>query len=84
MQPPGRETPRLTSYLRAFGDVSSDVSREPVLIDETLLRRKQKTQQANSTPDKKWSELKEEILARCSRQDLRKVSASLRLLGCIN
>ena len=79
MQPSDKETQRLTSYLRAFGGVSSDVSREPILVDERLIRSKQKIQRASSSPEKKWADVKDEILARCARSELPKV----RLLVCI-
>lgn len=71
MQPSG--TQRLTGYLRAFGGVSSDVSREPILVDETFVRRKQKIQRASSAPEKKWSDIKSEITARCGHSDSKKV-----------
>ena len=74
MQPPPRdETRRLTGHLRAFGRVSADVSREPVFMDERLLRRKQKIKRASDAPEKKWCDLKMEISGRCSRTDLAKV-----------
>ena len=73
MQPSGRETQRLTGYLRAYGGVSADVSREPVLVDERLLRTKQKILRANSQPEKKWSDVKDEISSRCGRAELPKV-----------
>ena len=79
MQPSGEETQRLTEYLRAYGGVSSAVSREPVLVDERLIRSKQKIQRAGSSPEKKWADVKGEILARCARAELPKV----RLLVCI-
>ena len=75
MQPPPRdETCRLTGHLRAFGGVSADVSREPVFVDERLVRRKQKIKQASDAPEKKWCDLKMEISGRCSGIDLTKVS----------
>ena len=80
MQPSGREAQRLTGYIRAFGGVSADISREPVLVDETFVRRKQKIQRASSVPEKKWVDVKGEITARCGRSDLWKV----RLLGRVN
>ena len=81
MQPPSREMPRLTGYLRAFGEVSSPVAREPVAVDEALLRRKQKRREADSKPEKEWLQLKEEVLARCRRSDMTKASQRQRLLG---
>ena len=80
MEPSGREMQRLTGYLRAYGGVSADVSREPVLVDERLVRTKQKILRANSQPEKRWSDVKDEILSRCSRSELPKV----RLLERIN
>jgi hypothetical protein len=81
MQPPPRdETRRLTGHLRAFGRVSADVSREPVFVDERLLRRKQKIKRASDAPEKKWCDLKMEISGRCSRTDLAKVQGELRHL----
>lgn len=71
--------PRLTGHLRAFAGMSADVSREPVLVDERQLRRKQKIQRAEGTPEKKWSVLKAEITGRYSGADPGKVS----LLVCI-
>ena len=79
MQSTGREAPRLTGYLRAFGSVSSEVSRQPVLVDETLIRRKQKIRRASDAPEKKWSELKEELVAKCGRAELRKVHLLVRI-----
>lgn len=72
--PPAEETRRLTSHLRTFGGVSSDVSREPILVDERVILRKQKIKRASDTPEKKWSDLKVEISGRCSGTELTKVS----------
>ena len=74
MQPAGSEATRLSAYLRTYGAVSSESSRQPVLIDESVVRRKQKRRKASSGSEKKWCEVKEEVLARCSRQDQQKVS----------
>ena len=74
MQPPSAdETRRLSGQLRAFGGVSADISREPVLVDERLVRRKQKKKRASDAPDKNWSDLKMEIAGRCSGTELTKV-----------
>ena len=70
MQPSGKETQRMTGYLRAYGGVSSDVSREPVFLDERLIQRKKKIHRANSPPEKKWSDVKVEIAERCGRSQL--------------
>ena len=78
--PPAGETRRLTGHLRAFGGVSSDLSREPVLVDERLLRMKQKISRAGDAPEKKWSDLKAEIAGRCSGAELAKV----RCWGALN
>ena len=79
MQPSGKETQRLTGYLRVFGGVSSDVSREPILVDETFVRRKQKIQRASNAPEKKWSDIKSEITTRSDRNDSKKVSLLVRI-----
>ena len=75
MQPAATdETLRLTGYLRSFAGVSPELSRQPVLVDERLVRRKQKIQRAGGSPEKNWSQLKAEIAARCAGPDLAKVS----------
>ena len=76
MQSPSpHETRRLTCKLRAYAGVSPGLSRERVLVDERLVRRKQKIQRASSgSSEKKWPELKAEIAGRCAGQDLPKVS----------
>ena len=80
MQPPDREAPRLTGYLRAHGGISSDVSREHVFVDERFIRRKQKIQRASSSPERKWSDVKGEITERCSRSEVQKVGLLERVI----
>ena len=73
MLPSAKQLPRLTGALRAFGDVSSQLSREEVSIDETLLIQKRKRKLAGGSGEKGWRELSEDILSRCSGQDKKKV-----------
>lgn len=68
-----QELPRLSGALRAFGEVSSALSREPITIDESLVRRKRKKRLASRTDEKSWAKLSEEILGHCSKQDRQKV-----------
>lgn len=80
MYPSGKELPRLSGALRAFGEVSSALSREPITIDESLVRRKRKKRLASRTDEKSWAKLSEEILGHCSKQDRQKVVLELRNL----
>ncbi len=73
MLPSAKQVPRLTEALRAFGDVSSQLSREEVSFDETLLIQKRKRKLASGSDEKSWGTLSEKVLTRCSRQDERKV-----------
>ena len=71
LQPSGREPPRLTWVLRAFGGVSSELSCEPVVIDEAIIREKRKRRRAN---EKSWATVSEETLSLCSRHSEANVS----------
>ena len=74
-----RELPRLTSALREFGGVSSRLSREPVSLNETAVRRKREKKKNDFSDDQKsWGMITEEVVAQCSKQDVTKV----RLHGC--
>lgn len=69
MQPPSKELPRLSSALRAFGGVSSHLSRETVWFDETLLKRKQKRKKEASSGEKTWKQVAEIIATQCIKQN---------------
>ena len=73
MQPSAKELPRLSGALRAFGGLTSEVNYVPVSIDETFVRKKQKTKNASSSTEKNWSEVSEEVTALCNKQDTSKV-----------
>ena len=61
--------PRLSGALRAFGGVSSRLSRESVWFDQALLRRKQKRKKEESSGDKTWKEVTEIVCAQCIKQN---------------
>lgn len=73
MQPSGKELPRLSGALRAFGGLTSEVSYDPVSVDETLVRKKQKRKNTSSSTEKNWDKVFEEVTALCSKQDAPKV-----------
>ena len=81
MQPSGKELPRLSGALRAFGGLTSDASCDPVCIDETLVRKKQKKKTTITPTEKSWEQVSEDVTLQCSKQDAPKVS---RLIVCIN
>jgi len=57
MQPSGKELPRLSGALRAFGGLTSEVSYDPVSVDETLVRKKQKRKNTSSSTEKNWDKV---------------------------
>ncbi len=74
MLPSAKQAPRLSGTLRAFGEVTSELSREEISLDESLLIRKRKKKLGIVGNTKTWAELTDQIVARCSRQDEKKVS----------
>lgn len=73
MLPSSKQVPRLTGALRAFGEVSSEDSREDVSFDESLLLTKRKRKPGSGSTEKTWGKVTEKVLAACGRQDERKV-----------
>lgn len=74
MQPSGKELPRLSGALRAFGGLTSEASYDPVCIDETLVRKKQKKKMTSTPTENGWEKVSEEVTQQCSKQDAPKVS----------
>lgn len=74
MQPPSQELPRLSSALRAFGGVSSHLSREAVWFDENLLRRKQKRKKEATSSEKSWKDVVETVSTQCIKEHISKAS----------
>lgn len=75
MDPKQQQLPRLTGALRAFGGVSSRLSREPVRLDEVQLKNKQARRKKESKQSQKsWNKASEEVVSQCSKQDSGKVS----------
>ena len=69
-----KECARLTVALRAFGGLSSDISREPTFIDELLIRRKRTKKADSASDDKAWAKLRDDVTSQCAKPDISKVA----------
>lgn len=73
MQTQVKGLPRLTTALRNFGGLSSDLSREPVIVDEMVIRNKRKRKIASRSDEESWARVSEMVLAQCGRHNEQKV-----------